>query len=110
MKLIARLLLVVLALLLVSRYVPGIHVESFYTALIVALVLGALNLTVRPILLILTLPVNLITLGLFTFVLNAGLFWFVATFVEGFAVAGFIPAFIGAFIISVTHWIGEKVF
>lgn len=109
MKLIARLLLVVLALLLVSRYVPGIHVENFYTALIVAVVLGFVNLIVRPVLLILTLPVNLITFGLFTFVLNAGLFWFVATFVEGFSVAGFVPAFIGAFIISVTHWVGEKI-
>ncbi len=109
MKLLARLLLVVLALLLVSRYVPGIAVESFYTALIVAIVLGFMNLIVRPVLLILTLPVNLITFGLFTFVLNAGLFWFVSTFVEGFSVAGFVPAFIGAFIISVTHWIGEKI-
>ena len=110
MNLLARLLPVVLSLLLVSRYVPGITVSGFYTALIVALVLGVLNLTVRPILLILTLPVNLITFGLFTFVLNAGLFWFVATFVEGFSVAGFIPAFIGAFAVSVVHWIGEKIF
>lgn len=110
MKFLARFLLIVFALLLVSEYVPGITVENFYTALIVALVLGALNLVVRPILLILTLPVTLLTFGLFAFVLNAGLFWFASTFVEGFSVAGFIPAFIGAAVVSVAHWVGDRVF
>ena len=108
MKLIAKLLIVVLALLLVSSYVPGIEVEGFYIALIVAVILGIINLVIKPILLVLTLPINLLTLGLFTFVLNALLFWFVSTFIDGFSIAGFIPAFVGAFIVSVFSWLGNR--
>ena len=108
MGIITKILLTVLALLLVSRVVPGIEVESFYIALIVAVALGLINLVLKPILLILTLPINLLTLGLFTFVVNAGIFWFVSTFIDGFSVDGFVPAFIGAFIIAVVHWGAEK--
>ncbi|MCW9054559.1 MAG: phage holin family protein [Candidatus Pacebacteria bacterium] len=109
MGLITKLLLTVLTLLLVSRYIPGIEVSGFYIALIVAVVLGLINLIIKPILVLLTLPINLLTLGLFTFVINAGLFWFVSTFVEGFTVDGFIPAFIGALSIVVVHWLAEKI-
>src|SRR3989344_4038830 len=98
MSIIVKVILVAAALLLSARYVPGISVESFYTAFIVAVLLGFINLIVRPVLLLLALPVNLITFGLFTFVINALLFWGVSTFVEGFTVAGFIPAFLGAFV------------
>ena len=108
MGIITKLLLTVLALLLVSNYVPGITVSSFYIALIVAIVLGLVNLVLKPILIILTLPITLLTLGLFTFVINAGLFWFVSTFIDGFTVDGFIPAFIGAFIIAIVHWFAVK--
>ena len=83
-NLITRLLINVLALLLVAYYIPGISVDGFYTALVVALILGLLNLTIKPILVILTLPINILSLGLFTFVINAGLFWFVSTFIDGF--------------------------
>ncbi len=99
----------VLAILLAAYIVPGIEVAGFYAAVIAALVLGAINLTLRPILFLLTLPINLLTLGLFTFVINALLFWFVASFIEGVEVAGFVPAFIGALIISVVHTVGERV-
>ncbi|NQV93120.1 phage holin family protein [Candidatus Kaiserbacteria bacterium] len=108
MGMITKLLLTVLTLLLVSNYVPGITVESFYIALIVAVVLGLVNLILKPILIILTLPITLLTLGLFTFVINAGLFWFVSTFIEGFTVEGFIPAFLGALIIAAVHSLAEK--
>lgn len=108
MKLIIKLLITVFALLLVSQYVPGIHVESLYIAGIVALILGVLNFTVKPVLWVLTLPINLLTLGLFSFILNAFLFWFVSTFVSGFIVDGFIPAFIGAFIVAIIHWLADK--
>lgn len=108
-KLIAKLLISILAILLVANYVPGIEVSGFYIALMVALILGVINLTLKPILFILTLPINVLTLGLFTFIINALLFWFVSTFVDGFTVAGFIPAFIGAFIVSVFGWFGNKV-
>lgn len=110
MGIITKLLLTVLALLLVSNFIPGITVASFYIALIVAVVLGLVNLILKPILVILTLPITLLTLGLFTFVINAGLFWFVSTFIDGFTVEGFIPAFIGAFIIAGIHSLAEKFF
>ena len=97
--LIVRWIVVTLSVMLVANVVPGIAVRDFYTALIVALVYGLLNAIVRPLLLILTLPINLLTLGLFTFVLNALLFWLVARIVPGFNVAGFAPAFWGALIL-----------
>ena len=108
MGIITKVLLTVLGLLLVSNYVPGIEVSGFYIALIVAVVWGVINLTLKPILVLLTLPINLLSLGLFTFVINAGLFWFVSTFIEGFTVDGFVPAFIGAAAITVIHWFAEK--
>jgi len=101
MKLITRLLLTALVLLIVAEYVPGITVEGFYPALVAAIILGLLNLFIRPILLILTFPITIITLGLFTFVINAALFWFAATFVDGFAVETFLHALLGSLIVSV---------
>lgn len=99
MMLLVRWIVMTLAVMLVANVVPGIAVRDFYTALIVALVYGLLNAIVRPLLLILTLPINLLTLGLFTFILNALLFWLVARIVPGFNVAGFAPAFWGALIL-----------
>lgn len=96
-----RWLINALSVLLVAYVVPGIRVESFYTALLVALVLGILNAVVRPILIILTLPITLITLGLFTLVINAVLFWLVSTWVKGFYVDTFWAAVLGAFILWV---------
>jgi putative membrane protein len=109
MNLISRLLINVLAILLVAYYVPGITVDGgFYTALIVAIILGLFNLTIKPVLILLTLPINILTLGLFVFVINAGLFWFVASFVEEFEVDGFLPALLGTVIISIVSSIGNK--
>ena len=108
MKFIARFLLSVLILLVISEYVPGISVDSFYDALIASIVLGLLNAVVRPVLIILTLPITVITLGLFTFVINAGLFMFAASFLEGFSVAGFVPALIGSLILTVGSTIGSR--
>lgn len=110
MKLLVKLIITALALLLVAYLVPGIEVASFYIALIVAVILGLLNLVIRPILVLLTLPINILTLGLFTFVINGLIFWFVATFIDGFEVAGFLAAVIGALVVSVVSWIGEKLF
>lgn len=92
------------ALLLIARFVPGIAVADLYTALIVAFLWGALLLFVKPVLTILTLPINLLTLGLFSLVINAFLFWFLASFVAGFTVAGFVPALIGSVILSLVSW------
>jgi putative membrane protein len=89
-------------LLLVAWLVPGVIVGSFTSALIAALVLGLLNLLIRPILLLLTLPINLLTLGLFTFVINGALFQFAAYFLEGFSVESFGWAVLGAAVYSIT--------
>jgi putative membrane protein len=97
------------ALMLVAYLYPGVSVTSFGAALIAALVLGLVNAVVRPILVILTLPVTLLTLGLFLFVINALLFWFVAEVVQGFHVAGFGAALLGSILYSVitllTSWL-----
>ncbi len=108
MKLLIRLLINALAILLVAYLVPGVAVTGFYTALIVAVVLGLLNLVIKPLVLLLTLPINILTLGLFTFVINALLFWFVGTVVKGFSVEGFVPAFLGALILTAVGWIGHS--
>jgi len=76
-----------LALLALPYVVPSVQVDSIMTALVAALVLGLANALIRPVLVVLTLPVTLVTLGLFVFVINALLFWFVASFVKGFSVA-----------------------
>ena len=101
MRLIVRWLLLAAALLFVAYVYPGVAVLSFGSAMIAALVLGLLNTLVRPILVILTLPVTLITLGLFLFVINAAMFWAAANVLDGFAVRGFGAALIGSLIYSV---------
>lgn len=105
MKLLMRLLLNSLVLLLLSHWLPGIAVSGWYAALITALLLGLVNALVRPLLILLTLPITILTLGFFVLVINGILFWFVASFVDGFSVAGFWPAFWGAFIMSLTSWV-----
>jgi putative membrane protein len=105
MKLLVVWLINALALLALPYLISSIRIDSFYTALIVALVLGLVNAVLRPVLVLLTLPVTLLTLGLFIFVINGLLFWFVASFIEGFSVAGFWPAVFGAIIYSVLSWL-----
>jgi len=89
------------ALLLVAYLYPGVTVESLFAALVAALVLGLVNAVIRPILILLTLPATLLTLGLFIFVINALLFWFVAEIVQGFRVTGFGAALLGSILYSV---------
>jgi putative membrane protein len=104
MYLLLRWILNALALLLVAYLVPGFHVASFYSALIVALILGIVNAIIRPILILLTLPVTILTLGLFALVINALLILFVATIVKGFSIDGFGPAFIGGTLLWLMAW------
>jgi putative membrane protein len=101
MKLIVRWLLLAAALLLVAYLYPGVQVASFTAALIAAFVLGIFNTLVRPLLVLLTLPVTLLTLGLFLFVINALMFWAAASVLSGFNVTGFWAALIGSLIYSV---------
>lgn len=110
MNLLARFLGTVLALFVAAHVVAGFVVETLYAAAIVAVILGIINITLKPIVLLITLPLQIITLGLFTFVVNAAFLLFIASFVQGFALAGnfidqFIAAFFGALIITATLWI-----
>ena len=106
---ILRLLLVWLintvALIAVAYLMPSISVASFNAALVAALVLGLVNAVVRPVLVLLTLPVTILTLGLFIFVLNGLLFWAVAEWLEGFTVAGFWSGVLGAILFSIVSWL-----
>ncbi len=109
MRIIFKLILTALGVLGAAYLLPQfMSVESFYVALIVAVVLAVLNLIVKPIIVLLTLPINLVTLGLFTLVINALLLWLAAYVVTGFDVAGFVGAFVGALVVSVVVWLGEK--
>jgi putative membrane protein len=100
MKLIVRWLLLAAALLLVAHLYPGVTVASFGSALVAALVLGLFNTLVRPLLVLLTLPVTILTLGLFLFVINALMFWAAASVLDGFAVTGFVAALVGSLLYS----------
>lgn len=92
-------------LLFLPQFISGISISGWYTALVVALIWGLFSITVRPILSLLTLPINFLTLGLFSFILNALLFWFVAALVPTFSVSGFIPALEGSVILLLVSWI-----
>jgi putative membrane protein len=92
------------ALIAVAYLMPSISVSSFGTALVAALVLGLINAVVRPVLVLLTLPVTILTLGLFIFVLNGLLFWMVGSWLEGFAVGGFWAGVFGAILFSLVSW------
>ena len=104
MRLLLTWLINALALLALKYILPSITVDSFVTALIVAVVLGFINTLIRPIFVILTLPVTILTLGLFIFVINGLLFWAVGSFVPGFHVDGFWSGVFGAIIYSVISW------
>jgi putative membrane protein len=99
--LITRWLLTALSLIITARIVPGITIADTKTLFVAALVLGLANAIARPILIFFTLPLTLITLGFFILVINAILFWLAASIVPGFDVAGFVPAFVGALLVSI---------
>ena len=100
MKIILRWLLLAAALLLVANITPGVTVTSFGAALVAAFVIGLFNALLRPILVLLTLPITLVTLGLFLFVINALMFYFAAQILDGLRVDGFASALIGSLIYS----------
>lgn len=100
MRIIVKWLLSAVALLAVAYLYSGVQVNSFGSALIAAAVIGLLNMVVRPVLVVLTLPVTIVTLGLFLFVINALLFWAASGLLGGFQVSGFVAALIGSLIYS----------
>lgn len=107
MKLILRILISTLGVLLAANVVPGIHVAGFWTAVLVAIVLGVLNVVLGWPLKILTFPLSIVTFGLFLLVINALVFW-AASFIKGFHVAGFWAAFFGALIVTIVSMLGKQ--
>lgn len=93
-----------LALLTVAYVLPGIEVADFASALVAALILGLVNAFIRPLLILLTLPATILTLGLFIFVINGLLFWMVGSWLQGFTVSGFWWGFLGAIVYSIVSW------
>lgn len=105
MYLFLRWLLNAVTLIGAAYLVTGIEVSGIYAAFITALILGLINAIIRPIIILLTLPINIISLGLFTFIINALMIWFVSTIVKGFNVSGFMPALWGAIILWIVSLI-----
>ena len=103
MKLLFNWLLSALSLMIVARVIPGFTVTSFKTALVAAIVIGLVNATVGLFLKIVTFPLTLVTLGVFWFVINALMLRIAATFVSGFTIQGFGPAFFGAIVLSLVN-------
>lgn len=110
MKIIAKLVIVAIVILTLPEFVPGIEItsEAFGTAILVAIFFGIFNAVVRPIILLLAFPITIITLGLFSFVVNGMLFWLIGSFVKGFYVSGFVPALLGSLVVSATAFIVDK--
>jgi putative membrane protein len=105
MHLLISLLLNAVALIITSKIVPGIVVEDFGIAVLAAIIIGLVNTFIRPLLLILTAPINLLTLGLFTFVINALMLYLASLIVPGFVVDGAWAAILGAIVLSIVSTI-----
>lgn len=105
MKLLLVWVLNALALLAVAYFVPGIHVADFASALVAALVIGLVNMLIKPILVILTLPITILTLGLFILVINGLLFYGVGNWLQGFEVKTLLAGIVGAVVYSVLSWL-----
>lgn len=105
MRFLMRLILNGVAIVIAAWFVPGVHVTGIGPALVAGVLLGLVNALVRPVLLILTFPFTLLTLGLFIFVVNAICFALTAAFVPGLSIDGFIPAFLGALVVTIASWL-----
>ena len=104
MRLILAWIINAVALFVLPYVFPWVRIDDPMTAVVAALVLGLVNTLIRPILVILTLPATLLTLGLFIFVINGLLFWFVGSFIKGFSVDGFWAGVFGAIVYSIISW------
>jgi putative membrane protein len=105
MYLLLRWLISALSVMATAYIVPGVRVANFWSAFIAALVIGLVNALIRPLIIILTLPINILTLGLFTLVINALMFWLASSIVKGFDVASFGAAFWGALVFWLVSWL-----
>lgn len=110
MKFIVHLIVSALSLGLASYIVPGIHFDRLLTLLIAAFLLGIMNAIIRPVLILLTLPITIVTLGLFLLVINALILLLVAWILPGFTIDSLFSAFLGWLVVFVSSWIGLKLF
>lgn len=108
MNLFIRLILGALSVMIAGYFLPGVHIRDFFVAVVVSLVIGFLNTFVKPVLKILTLPINVLTLGLFTFVINGILILFVSNLVPGFTVDGLWTAILYGIVLSVIGWVIDR--
>ena len=105
---ITKIFVLALSLVITAYLIPGVQIEGAYAAIVAATVLGVLNVLVKPLLVILTLPITIFTLGLFIFVINAGLFMLAASFIEGFSVSGFWIALLASLLLTVISTLLSK--
>ncbi len=110
MSLLLKWLLMTLSVGIAAYLIPGISVSGFFSALLVALFLGVVNTLVRPFLILITLPINILTLGLFTFVINAVLVLLASKVVHGFEVRGFWWAMLFSIVLSIVQYVLNKIF
>jgi len=110
MKIILHWIILSVAVYATTFIVSGISINPLWAALIVGACLTLFNMFIKPIIKILTLPINIITLGLFSLVINGAIFWYLGTLVKGFEVTTFTAAFIGALLVSIINWILNKIF
>jgi putative membrane protein len=102
-----RVVITAIGLWLATQWVSGVHVDGIGTLILAGLLLGVVNAIIRPIAFILTLPITILTLGLFLFVLNAAMVWLVAAILPGFHAPWFMPAFLTSIIVWLTGWVGS---
>jgi putative membrane protein len=105
MGLLLRWLILTVAIIIASYLLEGIHISGFFSAFFAAAILGILNALFRPVLILLTLPINILSLGLFTFIINAMMLKMVSGIIPGFEVHGFWTAILGSLVISVISWL-----
>ncbi|MBP6940882.1 MAG: phage holin family protein [Syntrophorhabdaceae bacterium] len=110
MALILKWLLMAASVAVAAYLIPGVMVKSFFSALFVALFLGIVNTLIRPVLILITLPINIITLGLFTFVINAALVLLASSVIKGFEVSGFWTAMLFSVVLSVVNYVLNGLF
>ena len=101
-------IIITIAILVAAYLIPGIKVESLGSAIIGAAILGLLNVLIKPVLIILTFPITLLTLGLFIFVINALLFWLAGSMIRGFSVRSFGPALLGSLVVTIVTFIAQR--
>jgi putative membrane protein len=109
LKFILKALIAALGLWLAAKFVPGVAYDTLTTLLIAAVLLGIVNALVRPVIFVLTLPITIVTLGLFLLVVNAAMIGLVAMFLKGFTVDGLVPGVLAAIVTGVVSWIGQVV-